>query len=204
MVNDLKDLRPGHIIVSQGKIFKLAKVGAVTRAGQMGAMWSEVALRTVPPAFAGGALGVRLYGYETVTRFVGGDRQEYDAWCLRWEKHDFDRLAVGEGDPIPRLIDAKGLRLTKPDLIAYAVLVHGALPRDEIMRMAAALEGLPWVPTSNSDYFGSTKANSLVGTVLVQAGKIGNKHLYTLGREGEERAKRVLNAVGEGPARQAR
>jgi len=118
--------------------------------------------------------------------------------------------AVGEGTPIRKLADdLKGI--AKLDLIAYLIKVHGPSMKDELLRMAAAIEGSPWVPTSNQEYFSNTQDSGKRGflgrartATLVHAGKLGRKTLYGIGPDGEERASKVLARLGHGPALQAK
>lgn len=208
-MNTLTTFRPGQIIVGGGQIVKVAKVTNPKRDqpwhnhGQKTFTIDKVNLRTVPPGFMGGELAIGNYGSLDICKFAHGDQEAYQDWVSKGRWHiDVNCVAVGDGTPIPELIDCKRHRFTKPDLMAYAILVNGPLTRDEIMRKAAALEGLPWIPTSNTEYFATR--GECVGTVLVEAGKRGQKKLYTLGQEGKERANRVLVTVGEGPGRAAK
>lgn len=208
MVDNLRDFRPNQLLVGGGKIVKIAKVSVPKRDAPWYAngefVIDNVSLRTVPPGFTGGELSIDNYGNLNVCKLAHGNVDKYHAWLEKTNWHvDLSLVAVGEADPIIQLIPEKLLKFhkfTKSDLIAYVVKVHGVIGRDDIMRMVAALEGLPWIPTSNSDYFGTTKNNSLVGTVLLEAGKRGRRNVYRLGPPGEERAKRVMTIVGEAPA----
>lgn len=205
MVDKLKDLRPGHLIVGGGRIVKIAKVGQQKRDRPWAAKGDftvdTINLRTVPPHFTGGKLSVDHYGSVNICQHARGDQEAYHVWLdnNRWYL-DFGIVAVGEADPIIKLIPEKLMKLhklTKLDLMAYIVKVHGYLIRDDIMRMVAALEGLPWVPTSNTEYFSAFSNDK---ATLWSNKKQGQKKLYTLGQTGKERASRVLAVIGEAPA----
>ncbi len=205
MVDNLRDLRPGQLVVGGGRIVKIAKVSNVKRETPYTAkglfVIDGVALRTVPPHFIGGKLDTNHYGSTTVCTFAHGDREQYHNWIEKSNWYlDLALTAVGESDPIIQLIPEKLLKLhklTKQDLMAYVVKVHGYLVRDDIMRMVAALEGLPWVPTSNTEYFQAFMNDK---ATLWSNKKKGQKKLYTLGEAGEKRATRVLAVIGEAPA----
>jgi hypothetical protein len=200
MVDNLRGLRPGHILVADGRIFKIAKAGAVTRVSTAPdtVICDRVILRTVPPHFTGGALAVEHYGTVHVHQHVIGSSKAYSTWIDT--RLDLRALAIGEGTPIRQGLPDEALerfKLTKKDLMAYVVKVHGSMFRDDIMRLVAALEGLPWIPTSNTEYF---QAFTNDKSTLWCNEKRGNRKVWRLGVDGEERASRALEAVGRGSA----
>lgn len=210
MVDTLKGLKPGNILIAGDLIVKIAKMGPVQLKGT-GPKFSaddctyELAVvRTCPPGFSGGQLKVDDYGNYKLHKFVEGDYAKYKRLIDRWNV-DVTCAAVGEGDWIPTYDIGD---FTKLDLIAYVIAVHGPSMRDDIMRRVAALESLPWIPTSNTEYFGnvadtdpSTPYGNPTDSTMCKAGKLGRKQLYGLGTAGKERAKLVIAHMGEGPAR---
>ncbi len=207
MVDTLKTLKPGNIVVAGDTIFKIAKMGPVQAKSVPDRLFSyELAVvRTCPPGFSGGELKVDDYGNYKLHRFVDGDFKEYARLIDRWNV-DLTCAAVGEGDWVPTYDIGD---FTKLDLIAYVIAVHGPSLRDDIMRRVAALESLPWIRTSNTEYFqnvadSSGKSRYLytsTESTMCHAGKLGRKQLYGLGVAGKERAKLVIARMGEGPAR---
>lgn len=206
MVDNLRDIRPGQLCVAGGKgIFKVASVTNPKREQSWTSKGSftvdSVNVRTVPPGFTGGRLDIDNYGTLQVCQFTHGDQEAYQSWLEvnRWAV-DLGMVAVGEGTPITQHIPDEILtkhKFVKQDLMAYVIKVHGPMLRDDIMRMVAALEGMPWVPTSNTEYFQAFKNKE---ATLYAFKKQGQKKLYTLGVQGHDRADRVLQVVGEGPA----
>lgn len=212
MVDNLRDIRPGMICVAGDKgIFKVASVTAVRRDapyGMIGIIKTDsVNLRTVPPGFTGGMLPISDYGSVEVHRLVSGSQEAYHRWLHgedKWNGYqravDLSLIATGEGTPITQHISDEILnehRFVKEDLMAYVVKVNGPQIRDDIMRSVAALEGMPWIPTSNTEYFSRFKDKH---STLFSKEKRGQKKIWTLGGPGHDRADRVLAVVGEGPA----
>ena len=218
MVDSLHELKPGVIVFAGANHFKIhrvskAKPGAV-QSKEGGCFFEECSVKTVPPTFTRGELRKDSYNDLTLRRFISGNAEGWERWMkdeCRWGNVvDVTYAAVGDGEPVARLVaDLKGV--TKLDLIAYLIRVHGPSLKDDLLRMAAAIEGNPWVPTSNQEYFsnvrdyrsptpygGDTKAT------MKMVGKLGRKNLYGLGPDGEERAKEVLRRLGEGPAMAAK
>ena len=167
-------------------------------------------VKTVPPGFTGGELSKSDYGDINLSRYVSGDPDLWARWAEDYSAFEFDisYAAVGEGTPLQPTVDVIGF--TKLDLIAYLMKVRGPSTKDDLLRRAAALEGKPWVPTSNNQYFqGATADHKSMdayhcgpcGCVIVGAGKQGRKQLYECGPGAEGRAKAVLARLGEGPAR---
>ncbi len=209
MVDTLKTLKAGNIVFAGENIFKIAKMGPVQvkhtgpRYSADHATYEQAVIRSCPPGFAGGELKVDDYGGYKLLRFVEGDHRDYDKllgrWCI-----DLSCAAVGEGYWMPKYDIGE---LTKLDLIAYVIAVHGPSMREDIMRRVAALESLPWIPTSNNEYFSNVAASDGRGmqgkardATMEHAGKLGRKQLYGLGKLGKERAKAALARLGEGPA----
>lgn len=218
MVDKLSDLRPGDIVFAGPIIFKIHRVtkydkGVVERESiELGCKFEAVNVKTVPPTFTGGELSKDMYRDYGLFRFVSGDWGRWasdHAWS--WgSRIDVTNAAVGPGQPIKKL--ANDLKhISKLDLLAYLIKVHGPSTKDDLLRMAAAIEGGPWVPTSNQEYFSNVKdapPRGFLGkeraAVLTHAGKCGRKSLYGLGPDGETRADMVLERLGEGPALQAK
>lgn len=212
MVDTLKGLKPGNIVFAGDDIFKIAKMGPVQTKVDGGCTYEVAIVRTTPPGFSGGELGVGLYGHRRLACLLKGNVDAYHRALAEGRRHgenclDLACAAVGEGEWIP-FYDVKGF--TKLDLIAYVIAVHGPSLRDDIMRRVAALESLPWIPTSNTEYFSNTAdvnskaryADASTESTMCKAGKQGRKQLYGLGEAGRKRAAEVLARLGEGPARQ--
>ena len=200
MVDTLKSLKAGNVIVAGDAIFKIAKMGPV-QVKHTGSKFDSDActyelahIRSCPPAFTSGQLKVDNYGSYKIHRFVEGEFRDYTRLLDRWNL-DLTCAAVGEGDWMPTYDIGD---LTKLDLMSYVIAVHGPSTRDDIMRRVAALESLPWIPTSNTAYFMNQSGTE---GVLHAASKQGRKQLYGLGTEGKKRARVALARLGEGPAR---
>jgi len=202
MVDTLQGLKPGNIIIAGDVIFKIAKMGPVrakrkTISSRSGVVkYEQATVRSCPPGFEGGRLNVKDYGRYNIHRHIAGDLSQYAMLTGRWLL-DLTCAAVGEGNWMP-VYDVGDL--TKMDLISYVIAVHGPSTRDDIMRRVAALESLPWIPTSNSEYFYSKHRYASTESTMCHAGKLGRKQLYDLRQVGMKLAKVALAKLGEGPA----
>lgn len=198
MVDTLKTLKRGNIVFAGDRIFKIAKMGPVqvkhdTLSSRSGLVKYEIAnVRSCPPGFSGGELKIDDYGNYKILRHIDGDYSQYISLMDRWNL-DLTCAAVGEGDWMPTYDIGD---LTKLDLISYVIEVHGPSTRDDIMRRVASLESLPWIPTSNTEYF--TGANDK--STMCHAGKLGRKQLYGIGEHGRTRATIAMARLGRGPA----
>jgi len=155
-------------------------------------------VKTVPVLFSGGELPVDKYRDMSLYCFLDGDRAAFDMLPEYGSEVDMEFAAVVPAQvSLPKVADVTGF--TKRDLIAYVVHVNGEgkLSRDPIMKKVAALEGKPWVPTSNTDYFLNVEAKpDAKGTLRKAAkGKYG-RILYGLGANGRERAAKVIARLG--------
>jgi hypothetical protein len=160
-------------------------------------------VKTVPVLFSGGELSVDKYRDMHLFCFLDGDLEAYKKLPRYGREIDMEFAVVVPAQvTLPKLADVKGF--TKRDLIAYVVHVNGEgkLSRDPIMKKVAALEGKPWIPTSNTDYFMGVEAKADAKGTLRKAakGKYG-RILYGLGANGRERAAKVLARLGEEPGR---
>jgi hypothetical protein len=218
MVDSLNELKPGDIVFAGTLHFKIHRVTKVKeqtghdKGG--GCYFEECEAKTVPPTFTHGELHKDLYKDLTLRRFVSGDAETWETWMReqgKWSRIvDMTYAAVCQGEPLKKLAnDLKGI--SKLGLIAYLIKVHGPSLKDDLLRMTAAIEGQPWIPTSNQEYFSNTQSVEKRGFLgkkrtptLVLSGKLGRKTLYGISDEGEERAKKVLARLGEGPAREAK
>lgn len=209
MVDTLKTLKPGNIIVAGDVIFKIAKMGPVhlkreilsSRSGLI--QYEQAVVRSCPPGFDGGKLSVDDYGNYKLHRHIDGDFSPYAKMMDQWNI-DLTCAAVGEGNWMPTYDIGD---LTKLDLIAYVIAIHGPSMREDIMRRVAALESLPWIPTSNTEYFSNVASANAPGmygkprdSTMEHAGKVGRKQLYGLGALGKKRAAIAIARLGEGPA----
>lgn len=155
-------------------------------------------VKTVPVLFSGGELPVDKYRDMFLYCFLDGDLEAFKALPDYSCEIDLEFAVIVPAQVgLPKIADIKGF--TKRDLIAYVVHVNGEgkLSRDPIMKKVAALEGKPWVPTSNTDYFmGVEDKPNAKGTLRKAAkGKYG-RILYGLGENGRERAAKVLARLG--------
>jgi hypothetical protein len=194
MVERLDELKRGHIIFAGERIFKIAKLTKVKNETTNGATYEFTNVRSVPPSFAGGELPVSMYNEYKLVRFYFGNLATYEQMVARTWMVDMRCAAVGEGNPIEPLLDPTGF--TKLDLMAYVMTVLGPQTRDDLLRKVAALEGLPWIPTSNTEYFSSRGASGYMS----KRGKKGLKSLWHVDQYGEARAAEVIAKFGRGPA----
>jgi len=160
-------------------------------------------VKTVPVLFSGGELPVDKYRDMFLHCILDGDVEAYKMLPRYGREIDMEFAVIVPAQcGLPKLADVKGF--TKRDLIAYVIQVNGEgkLARDPIMKKVAALEGKPWIPTSNTDYFKSVDDNPHAAGTLRKAakGKYG-RILYGLGAEGRNRAAKVLARLGEEPGR---
>lgn len=219
MVDNLNMLKPGDILFAGPNHFKIHRVTPAKESSAQGknggCYFEECKVKTVPPGFTGGELHKDYYKDLTLRRFISGNAEGWVKWMKEEGKWgyviDVTYAAVGEGEPIKKLGGDYLKDITKLDLIAYLIAVHGLSLKDDLLRMTAAIEGNPWIPTSNQEYFSNTRDDASTSkggrfygkertATLVIAGKLGRKTLYGLGNEGEERAKKVLAKLGEGVA----
>lgn len=153
--------------------------------------------------FSGGELSIDKYRDISMICFISGDRAAYDMMPSFGTKIEMEFAVVVPAQvTLPKLADIVGF--TKRDLIAYVVQVNGegTLSRDPIMKKVAALEGKPWVPTSNTDYFMNVEAKANAKGTLRKAGKAKyGRILYGLGADGRKRAAKVLARLGPDPGR---
>ena len=139
----------------------------------------------------------------TLVCFLDGDEAAYKALPNYGYEVEMEFAVVVPAQVgLQKLADVTGF--TKRDLIAYVIQVNGEgkLGRDPIMKKVAALEGKPWVPTSNTDYFLGVQSEPDTKGTLRKAAK--GKHgriLYGLGADGRARAAKVLARLGEEPGR---
>jgi hypothetical protein len=159
--------------------------------------------KTVPVLFSGGELPVDKYRDISLVCFLDGDEASYKMLPDYGFEVDLEYAAIVPAQcGLVKTADITGF--TKRDLIAYVIHVNGEgkLSRDPIMKKVAALEAKPWVPTSNTDYFLGVEDNlNTAGTLRKAAkGKYG-RILYGLGKEGRNRAAKVLARLGEEPGR---
>jgi len=187
--------KPGGKFKYSGNNFTGTFHGFVTMA--------ERRVKTVPVLFSGGELPVGKYRDISLVCFLDGDEASYKMLPDYGFEVDLEYAAIVPAQcGLVKTADITGF--TKRDLIAYVIHVNGEgkLSRDPIMKKVAALEAKPWVPTSNTDYFLGVEDNlNAAGTLRKAAkGKYG-RILYGLGKEGRNRAAKVLARLGEEPGR---
>lgn len=160
-------------------------------------------VKTVPVLFSGGELPVDKYLDMRLYCFLDGELEAFNALPDYRREVDMEFAVIVPAQvTLPKLADVTSF--TKRDLIAYVIHVNGEgkLSRDPIMKKVAALEGKPWVPTSNTDYFLGVQSEPNAKGTLRKAAK--GKHgriLYGLGADGRARAAKVLARLGEEPGR---
>lgn len=158
-------------------------------------------VKTVPVLFSGGELPVNKYRDINLICLLEGDEEVYKMLPdYGFEVELAYSVVVPAQVSLQPLANVKGF--TKLDLMAYVVHVNGEgkLSRDPIMKKVAALEGKPWVPTSNTGYFGGGPGNDQGTLTHAGRGRYG-RILYGLGQAGKERASKVLARLGPEPGR---
>ena len=157
----------------------------------------QLSVRTVPPGFVGGRLDKSLFKDVTLAMVtvdpdnVWGEyvkRDPYQWWF------DVKNAFVGMGQPLSPGAGKAAASLKKVELICYVLAVRGACTRDELLEHVAWLEGKPWVPTSNHEYFQSK-------VWFVQDGKRGRTNLYKLSSKGKVVGERVRRELGDAAAK---
>jgi hypothetical protein len=155
-------------------------------------------VKTVPVLFSGGELPVDKYRDISLICFLEGNEEAYKALPDYGREVELEFAVIVQAQVgLPKVADIKGF--TKRDLIAYVVHVNGEakLTRDPIMKKVAQLEGKPWVPTSNTDYFMRLESGPDAKGTIYKAGKARyGRILYGLGAEGRNRAAKVLARIG--------
>lgn len=221
MLDTLKDIGPGDIVMGESFQFKVYKLDSKTRAkifykaylhdGKVyyddwsghkhreRAFMAEVLVaKTVPTTWTGPASS-KDCGYVRLTRFINGDQKAYQAWVASGRRpassngtHDIQTFTVASDPDKPKsLVNTK--RYKKLDLICAVLMAHGPLHKDDVLRRVAVLEGKPWVKGSNSDYF--TIAQQHMGCIE-PCGKNGAKVTHWLTHAGVIRGSQVLADVG--------
>lgn len=137
-----------------------------------------------------------------VVAFMDGDDDMFDEWLAQEDvKTHMDQsryinladVKYTGGIAIEPLADLGNFK--KPDVIAYVVSLNGPLTRSQILKQVAMIQGLPYIPTSNTSYFRDLQAIGLQRT----QGERG-KQMYVTTSDGERMAKKVIDAIGEQPA----
>jgi hypothetical protein len=114
-------------------------------------------------------------------------------------------VTVTKGTPPARILTKGQLKgITKSDLIAYVIAVHGPMQRDDVLKAVAKLEGKPYTAGSNFSYFGNEGmlGNGQLTSIKVGKGKGSYTAFYVAGA-GMVLAARVVKELGEGPAKEA-
>jgi hypothetical protein len=161
-------------------------------------MMASRSVKTVPALFSGGELAVNKYRDRSLICFLDGNEEAYKMlpdWGSEVEM--LYAVVVHAERSLPKPADIMGF--TKRDLIAYVVHVNGEgkLTRNPIMKKVAELEGKPWIPTSNTDYFMRLEDKPTAKGTIYKAGKAKyGRILYGLGAEGRNRAAKVLARIG--------
>lgn len=137
-----------------------------------------------------------------IVAFMDGDDDMFDEWLAqqRAKPHmdqptyvNLDDVKYTDGLPQEAMADLGDFK--KPDIIAYVVSLNGPLSRSQILKQVATIQGLPYIPTSNTSYF---KDLQRIGLQKTQGE--GKKQTYVTTPEGERMAKRVVAAIGKQPA----
>ena len=192
---DFPDLKPGDKFKYSGNGWSGVFHGFITMARRN--------VKTVPVLFSGGELPVDKYRVMFLYCFLEGDEAAYKMIPYYGREIDMEFAVIVPAQVgLPKLADTNGF--TKRDFSAYVVHVNGEgkLSRAPIMKKVAELEGKPWIPTSNTDYFLRVEDSPQAAGTLRKAakGKYG-RILYGLGVNGRMRAAKVLARLGEEPGR---
>ncbi len=209
VIDSLKDVQPAQIFVSNGLIFKIERRNKEIQTIEYEPDPSDafkcefLSARAVPPGWVSGELDRDLFWDVRLCRLVEGSREYFKKNVInRFSRTiDVDRSLVGQGYIKPPLAKVDGAR--KIDLICYVIDVVGPLLRDDVLRKVAAIEGKPWVPTSNHEYFQNVAPDGERYGELTKAGKLGRKQLYGLNKAGRELAKPLRRLIGDAFAEDA-
>jgi len=188
MVDTLKDIGPGDVIVTPELEFKVYKLDHKPRKEDMvklkdrhgthfvqDALWVNKAticsrfqvfrvdVKTVPTNWRGPA-GSKDVDFRILTLFSCGDQDTYHEWLFNhgpWRGLvDLSKARVKPNlRPLKAIGDLSGL--VKMDLICSVIMAFGPSSRDDILRRVSAMEGKPWVTTSNWDYFSSNRQGAI-------------------------------------------
>lgn len=221
MVDTLKDIGPGTIVIAgevQVKVYKIDSKPAertyrkishphgapffsesdyYNRDEQVVTSFvaSTMIVKAVPATWTGHAKSSDC-SYHTLSLFASGDQEAYWEWCKKDKNGYRDALdvshamvAVSEDAPKP-IGDLKGF--AKMDLICAVIMVHGPSTRDDVLRRVAAMEGKPWVISSNHEYFAGNRQGAIEDH---SRGPRGRK-LYKCTVEGLRRGAQVVDRFG--------
>lgn len=200
MVDTLKGIGPGDIVVLAHTQFKVYKLDAATRrrtyykfrysdTGQVcfddhrpdGLRWpnlclatfvvEEARMKTVPTTFKGHAKSSDC-NYHGLALFVSGNQEAYREWLDRCKPSQW---SGGTHDA------------------QSAVVAHGPSTKDDTLRRVCLLEAKPWVVGSNSEYFTNPRQ---IEDSIKEFGKIGAKKGWYVTEKGVSRGSQVLAEVG--------
>ena len=166
---------------------------------------SQLTLRVnINPMSAFGGLPVtkKDITFLHVVSFIDGEEDMFDEWLAqenagKYAAHngfyvDLARVKFVKGRQPESMGDLSGFR--KPDIIAYVVSSNGPLTRMQVLRQVATIQGAPYIPTSNTQYFNNLQKLGLQR--VVQDGK----KVYVTTPDGERMAQRVRDRIGDQPA----
>lgn len=218
MVDTLRDIGPGTIVIAGDVHFKVYKVDSkaarkqyIKYCDRYGTHFSdgwfspeatvvasfeveELSAKTVPTTWRGPARS-KDCKYHTITLFLGGDQEACHEWlgnCVLHYRRTVDgRHAMVAPDPDPlQPMNVKGF--SKMDLICAVIMAHGPSTRDDILRRVAAMEGKPWVVSSNHEYYAGNRQGAIEDHAKVERGK----KLYRCTVEGLRRGSAVVDRLG--------
>lgn len=145
-------------------------------------------VKSVPVDFAGAA-ATKDTQHVAMVRMVTGDPDVYKRFIKHMQYYlPCDDARITEADPLKPLDGVAAFN--KRQLICGVLAVHGPSTREDILRRVAAMEGKPWVKSSNGDYMRWTE-----GMYEPLPGK--GRHLYALTSVGWSHAATVVSCLKE-------
>lgn len=135
-----------------------------------------------------------------ITRLGHSNRFEFkgDQSYFIFNVNDVKIVSKGS-PPVPQ---ADVTKFNKTHLICYVLFVNGTLREDQTLEKVAALEGKPYIPGSNHDYFYTspyylfTGKRDVVSDGYVEKIGKGKNASYVVTPKGIAVAKRVIDAIG--------
>lgn len=220
MVDTLRDIAPGTIVIAGDVHFKVYKIDSkpakvrhfqykvdgrtlfgerpwMPPHAQVLATFTvvQVSAKTVPTTWRGPASSSDCK-YHTMTMFVEGNQEAYQAYLASCQSTyrtvvDLGIAMVAPDPDAPKPIgNLKGFN--KMDMICAVIMVHGPSTRDDILRRVAAMEGKPWVVSSNHEYFSGNRQGAIEDHARIER----RKKLFRCTVDGLRRGAAVIDRLG--------